>query len=94
MQTAVHQDCVKTASYRSLIDAANGISLIVRVLPQNTAPSADRVKTGIESMPSTEEVQQVRKAFDEITVLCQGYASRGIVGWHECFSTVKELMER
>ena len=52
------------------------------------------MKPNVECMPSKEVLKQVRQAYDEITVLCEGDAGRGIVGWMECFNTAKNLLER
>ena len=83
LPTALHRDCVRDATYRSLVDAAQGIPAVVRLIPTGSE----------ECMPSLETRKQIRKACDEVTELCTGDEGKGIKGWKECLGAVKGFVE-
>ena len=89
LQTAVHADYMKDPSYRAFIQAANEIPMIVRLIPIHVEPFINATVLQQECMPSKGIVDRIRARCDEVTDLGHGNASPGIVGWRDCYKTLR-----
>ncbi len=80
---ALHNNLVeKVPSYRALLDAVNII-----------LSAEESMRTfGDGAMPAREVVEQLRKQYDELTLLCVESAEKGM-GWRDAFREVRKLVD-
>ncbi|KAK4545169.1 hypothetical protein LTR36_003720 [Oleoguttula mirabilis] len=72
--TMPHQHFINDPAYRSLLDAAKGLSAIV-----------EAIKNGVTCRG---DVEMFRSAYEEMTELCYGNPQKNIRGWKECWNEI------
>jgi len=95
VRTNQHKEFINDPAYRSLLDASKGLTASMSKLRRSyltllmslvLTQSLQALIT--EGVQTREQVDLLRKLYDDMTELCYGNANKGVRGWRECWNEV------